>query len=237
MNSFKTGYRYLLSDPVLLAAALYPVVVILLLRLAVNPVSDLIFLKAGLRLGVYYTILAITIISVIPVLLGFIYAFIYLDKSETDRFKIILITPAGKKSLQYFRMIVPVLLSFIIVLITNLITNPVPTEGWLRSVFVSGLLSLQSLFVLIFIGSLASNRSKAILLLKLYGILLAAIPFGLLLHHPWNYILFFSPYYWIGWAWVCDYPPESLLYGAISAAISLGCIIWIYSHLIKKNKT
>jgi hypothetical protein len=234
LNSFKSDCRYIIQNPVLLAAVLYPLIIILLLRFAVNPVSDLIFLKAGFRLGLYYTIIAITIISVIPALLGFIHAFIYLDKHKIDIFNVVLVTPADNKITQFFKMIIPALLCFIIVLTVNLITNPVPTEGWLRSVFVSLLLSVQSPFVLLLIGSFANSRAKAILLLKIYGILLAAVPLGLLLHHPWNYFLFFSPYYWISWAWVSYSPVESLIYGVISTGITIGFILWFYTHLLKK---
>jgi hypothetical protein len=236
LNSFKTDCRYIVRDPVLMAAALYPLIVILLLRLAINPVSDLIFLKTGFRLEIYYTIIAITLISVIPLLVGFIYAVTDIDKTVSNKDNSLSLTPADKKSFLFFRLMEPALFSFIMILIVTLFTDPVPSEGWLRSVFISLLLSVQSSLVLLFIRSFAGSRIKAIVLLKIYGILLVVVPLGLLLHHPWNYLLFCFPYYWLSWAWVTYSPSESLFYGAISIAISFGCIVWFYTHLLKENK-
>jgi hypothetical protein len=233
----KSDIKLITRDPVLMAAALYPLIIILLLKFAFNPVSNLIFLKTGFRLEIYYTIIAITLISVIPLLLGFIYAVIDIDKIDLHKVNIIPLILADKKSFLYLRVMEPALVSFIIVLIVTLFTDPVPSEGWLRSVFASFLLTAQVPLVLLYIISFAGSRAKAIVLLKIYGILLAVVPLGLLLHHPWNYLLFYFPYYWISWAWVNYSPGESFFYGAISTVITLGYITWFYSHLLKKNKT
>lgn len=236
LNSLKSDCRYIVRDPILLSAVLYPLITILLLRFAINPVSDLIFSKTGFRLEIYYTIIAITLISAIPAVFGFIFAIISLNNNELHRLSVDPATPADKKSFLFIRMIVPTLFSIITVFITVLITDPVPSEGWLRTLFVTFLLSVQSPFVLLFIVSFSGGRAKVILLTKLYGILLVTVPLGLLLHHPWNYLIFFSPLYWISWAWVTYTPSESLFYGIISIAISFGCIIWFYSHFLRKNK-
>jgi len=146
------------------------------------------------------------------------------------------VSPADKKSFFYFSIMEPVLLCFIMIVIVTFLTDPVPSEGWLRSVFVSFLLSLQSSLVILFLRSLSNSRAKAIVLLIIYGIFLALIPIGLLLHHPWNYLLSYFPYYWISWAWISYSPGESFFYGAISIAITLGYNIWFYSHLLKKKE-
>ena len=237
LNSFRSDCRYIVRDPILLAAVLFPLITILLLRFAVNPVSELIFLKTGFLLERYYSIIAITIVSVIPAILGFIYAFMYMNKIETDKSNIVSVTPADQKYFLFFRMMAPALLSFIMILILIFLSDPVPSEGWLRSVFISLFLSIQSTFVFLYIASFCDSRAKGIVLLKLYGIFLAAIPLGLLFHHPWNYFLFFSPYYWISWAWVSYSPYESLIYGVMSIAITIGYLVWFYTHLLKKNKT
>jgi len=235
LNSFTNDCRYIVRDPILMASVLYPLITILFLRFAVPPVSELIFSKTGFRLELYYTIIAITLVSAIPAVFGFIFASLHLNNSELNRINIDQAVPANKKSFLYFRMIEAILLSIITVYLTGLITDPVPSEGWLRSLFVTFLLSVQSTFVLLFILSFSGSRAKAIFLTKLYGIFLITVPLGLLLHHPWNYAIFFSPLYWISWAWVAYTPSESLFYGAISIVISFGFIIWFYRHFTRKN--
>jgi len=218
----------------LLMAIVASLLLILFLRLVFPVISDFIFLKSGFQPDYYYTIVAITAVSIIPVLFGIIYAFIFLEETDSHILQVIAMTPAGKKNFLYIRMIIPVFLGFIMVMFSIILTNPVPTEGWVRTIFVSLLLSTQASFVFLLIGSLAGNRAEGITLSKLYGIFLAAVPLGLLLHHPWNYFAFFSPLYWISWAWITPVPSESILYGAISIIITFGCILIFFRHFLKK---
>ena len=111
-------------------------------------------------------------VAVIPMLFGMVYAFILLDESDMHILQVISITPAGKKNFLYMRMIVPALLSFVMVLLSVALTSPVPSEGWLRTLFVSILLAGQVPFVFLFIGSLAGNKVEGLALSKLYGVFL-----------------------------------------------------------------
>ena len=232
---FKTDIKFIARDPMLLLAILAPFILILFLRLVFPQLSDFIFLKTGFLLDNYYTLTAITIVSVIPMLFGMVYAFILLDENDLHILQVNAVTPAGKKNFLYMRMLVPAVLSFIMVLFSIIVTNPVPSEGWLRTIFVSFLMSTQSPFIFLFIGSLAGNKAEGMALSKLYGVFLAAVPLGLLLHHPWNYFAFFSPLYWISWAWIISVPVDSLIYGVISMIITFGCILIFFRHFLKKH--
>jgi fluoroquinolone transport system permease protein len=216
-------------------ASVAPLFLILLLRLVFPLLSEFIYQKFEFEIYRYYTISAITMVSLIPMLFGMVYAFILLDECDAHILQVISVTPAGRNNFLYMRMIVPALLSFLMVLLTILFTNPVPSEGWLRSVFISLLLASQVPFVFLFIGSLARNKVEGLALSKFYGIFLATVPLGLLLHHPWNYIIFFSPLYWISWAWVTQNPVESLMYGLIAAIITAGCVVWLFRHFLRKQ--
>ena len=121
------------------------------------------------------------------------------------------------------------------VLVSIVTVDPVPSEGWLRTIFISILLSFQTPLVFIFIGGMAGNKVEGFALTKLYGIFLVTVPLGLLLHHPWNYFLFFSPLYWISWSWVTSSPSESLLYGAIAMFLTLGGISLLIRHFLSKH--
>jgi len=235
LNSFISDFKFIARDPLLLISSIAPILLILFLRLVFPILSDFIFLKTGFQLGNYYTIVAITIISVIPMLFGMVYAFILLDENDLHILQVISVTPAGKNNFLYMRMILPAFMSFIMVLVTIILTNPVPTEGWLRNIIITFLLSTQSTFSFLFIGSLAGNKVEGLALSKLYGIFLVAVPLGLILYRPWNYFAFFSPLYWISWAWVTPVPSESLIYGAISLIITTGGIALFFHHFLKKH--
>jgi len=219
----------------LLVAMSAPVIIILFVKLVFPLISGFILSKTGFHLENYYTIFALTLLPVIPMLLGIVYAFILLDENDTHILQVIAVTPAGKKNFLYMRMITPAFLSFILVLVSIFITNPVPEEGWLRTVFIAFMLSMQAPFIFLFIGSLAGNKVEGLAYSKLYGIFLIAVPLGLILHHPWNYFMFFSPLYWIGWSWVTSIPGESLIYGGISMVITIGGIILLFRHFLRKH--
>jgi fluoroquinolone transport system permease protein len=234
LSSFKADIKFIVRDPMLLIAFFAPFILIIFLRLGFPLISDFVFVKTGFNLYDYYTIVSVTMVSVIPMLYGMVYAFILLDENDLHIIEVISVTPAGKINFLLMRMIVPVLLSFIMVLLTVILTDPVQTEGWLRTIIISGFLSFQSPFVFLFIGGLGANKIEGLALSKFYGVFLATVPLGLLLHHPWNYILFFSPLYWISWAWVTSDPFESFVYGAISIILSFGGILIFLRHFLKK---
>ena len=235
LNSFKADIKFIARDPTLLLAFLAQFMLILFLRLVFPLLSDIILLKTAFRLISYYTIVAITMVAIIPMLFGMVYAFIFLDENNTHILQPISGTLAGKKNLLYMKMVVSLFLSFIMVLLTVILTNPVSTEGWLRTIYISFLLAIQSPFAFLFIGGLAGNKIEGLALSKLYGIILITVPLGLLLHHPWNYLMFFSPLYWISWAWVTSVPSESLLYGGLSIVLTSGGILIFFRHFLKKH--
>lgn len=235
INSFIADIKFVRRDPMLLLAVSAPIIIILFLKLVFPLISGLVHSATGFQLDDYYTILALTLLPVIPMLLGLVYAFILLEENDTHILQVIAVTPAGMKNFLFMRMIIPVLLSFMLSLLSIIITNPVQSEGWLRTTYAAIMFSLQALFVFLFIGSLARNKVEGLAYSKLYGVFLIAVPLGLILHHPWNYFMFFSPLYWISWSWITEHTGESILYGAISMAITAGGIMILFQHLLKKN--
>jgi len=234
-NSFRTDIKFIVRDPMLLISFLAPVLIILLLKLAFPLISILIDRKTGIVSDNYYSVVAITFVSVIPMLLGMVYAFMVLDENDQHILQAISVTPAGRKNFLLMRMTLPAILSLLFCGITIALAQPVPTEGWLRNVFITLLLALQAPFIFLFIASLSDNKIQGLALTKLYGIFLMAAPLGLLLHHPWNYLAFFSPFYWIAWSWVIRLPNESLGYGIIAIILTFTGIIILLRHFLRKH--
>ena len=234
-SSVIADMKIISHDAMLLVASLIPLLLIVFLKLFFPIFSHFIFLKSGFLLDKYYSLTAITLVSLIPVFLGIVYAFILLDENNLQISQESDVKPVSVRNYLYMRIIVTVSLSFVLVLLSIFLTDPVPTEGWLRTIFVTILLSIQSPFVFLFIGCLAENRIEGLALSKIYGIFLITVPLGLLLHHPWNYLAFFSPLYWISWTWVVSIPAESFLYGAIATIITSGGIIIFFRHFLRKH--
>ena len=234
-SSFIADMKIISHDAMLLVTGLIPLVLILLLKFVFPLISHLVFLKSGFILDKYYSLTALTIVSLIPVFLGMLYAFILLDENDLEIIEESDMKPFSGKNSLYMRILVTASLSFILIYISIFLINPVPGEGWLRTLFVVLLLSLQSPFVFLFIVSLAENKTEGFALSKIYGFFLITVPLGLVLHHPWNYLAFFSPLYWISWAWLIPTQAESLIYGAIATVITSVVIIIFFRHFLRKH--
>jgi hypothetical protein len=225
----------ILHDKTLLARSLAPFVLIIILRFLFTPLSAFIFSKTGFLLDNYYSLAAITFVSVIAILPGMLYAFVLLGEKDLHIVHVEEVFLADRYKFLLMRMTISAFISFVLVMITIILAKPVPTEGWLRTLFAALLLSIQSPFVFLFICSLAEKKIEGLALSRLYWIFLIAVPSGLLLHHPWNYFPFFSPLYWISWAWIVKSPVESLIYGSIAMILTSVTAIMLYSHFFKKN--
>lgn len=234
-SSLIADINIILHDKTLLAQSLAPFVLIIILRFLFTPLSGFIFSKTGFLLDNYYSLAAITFVSVIAIFPGMLYAFVLLGEKDLHIVHVEEVFPADRFKFLLMRMTISAFISFVLVIITIILAKPVPTEGWLRTLFSAFLLSIQSPFVFLFISSLAEKKIEGLALSRLYWIFLIAVPSGLLLHHPWNYFTFFSPLYWVSWAWIVKSPAESLIYGSIALILTSGAIMIFFRHFLRKN--
>ena len=168
----------------------------------------------------YYTITVLSLTSLIPVIYGIVFSIVY-SKEGNVPVNLFGISFKGRQiSAGVFRMFYLFILSFVTLLLVIRLTNPVPEEGWLRTMFIMIILSAESAFVYSLIRLSCSKLSCLILLVTLV-LLLAAMPIGFMLHRPWNIFMFISPFYWLGWAWIVPSPGESLSYALIGISLSL----------------
>jgi fluoroquinolone transport system permease protein len=235
-SSFIADMKVISHDRMLVLLSLTPLLLIILLKLVFPVFSHLVITKSGFLLEKYYTLIAITFVSIIPMLYGMVYAFVLLYENDPRIFQNDDVKSAVVRSSLFPRIAMTMSLSFILILISVLITNPVPSEGWLRTVFVIFLLTIQAPFVFLLICSLADNRNEGLALSAIYGIFLITVPLGMVLHHPWNYLAFFSPLYWIGWTWIEYSAVESLEYGIIAIIITSGTIFILARHFLKNHQ-
>jgi hypothetical protein len=233
-SSFISDINIILHDKTLLARILAPFILILLLKFVFPLLSGVIFSKTGFLLDKYYSLVAITFVSVIPMFPGMVYAFIQITEKDTNTIYVQSIATQYKYKFLLLRMTIASLISFVLVMITIILVKPVPTEGWLRNLFAAGLLSIQAAFVFQFISTLSVTRISGIAVSRLYWIFILTVPLGLLFHHPWNYLAFFSPLYWTSWAWVVPNPAESFIYGAIAFILTSGSILILSRQFIRR---
>jgi hypothetical protein len=227
MKLFLSDIKSIIRVPVLLCALFSPVVVLLLLHL-VSPLFKSLDGNANpVAYGSFYSVTAITLISAIPVIYGLIFSYTHLFKTYApDQGSYGIYDQRSNKLVS--RIIFAGFLSFIVILPVIFLTDPVSTEGWLRSLFAALILSAASQFIFLLMTAFGRSRPGWLMLTLIAAVFLASIPAGMSLHHPWNYLAFISPFYWCGWAWVITSPTEGLLYGVISLVVTAAGSILFY---------
>lgn len=236
MNLFFSDIKSIARSPVLLCSLLSPVIIALFLLYCFPLFSGSYGSGDVIAYMRYYSLTSITLIFAIPFIYGLLFSIIHLKKLH----------PPGNmgadspvridKSVLISRMALSSALSFILVLPVIYVTDPVSTEGWLRSVYAAFLLAITAPFIFILAVSFSGGwKKKAVSVL--YLLFLITVPAGLLLHHPWSYFIFFSQFYWAAWAWVVVTPAESLVYGMISAVITAILTVKCFRHFIRNSGT
>jgi hypothetical protein len=196
-------------------------------------IGQVTFSKTGFQVSSYYSLIVITLVCLFPYLIGILYAKVirrergYQSPDHT--------ASIANNNFLLLRMLFAVFICFVFVLLTSILLKPVPTEGWLRNLFATCLISIQAPFVCMMICTLIKKKVNQFFIFVFCSIFLITILFGLLVHHPWNYFVFFSPLYWVAWAWVISSPLESLLYGTISLIITSVALIIFLRSLLRSN--
>ena len=201
----------------LMLAVVYTLLIVILLRV----VFPLLFPEnEGFDYMQGYTFTAITLISLIPFLNGSMLiimmpAGLPKDGAENNN-------AGGADSENGVRSVVvlSVVLTLVMTLTSMYLTDPVSTEGWLRSLFVALLMAAMAPLIPVLTALMIRGRFSGIVSAIFMLLLTLTLPAGLLLNRPWSYLAFPSPFYWTGWAWVVTDQKESLLYGFISVSLS-----------------
>lgn len=204
----------------LLIALLFLIVIIVLLPVCFPSVSHSVYMKTGVQPAKYYTLISVTLVSLIPVLTGIAFGRLVADKTHQVSIRSSDNVTGNASDSTYVRIFTSLLISFILIILSIWLIKPVPSQGWIRTLYAAGLLSVQSPFVLILIRSTADKKITGTGLINFYWIFLIALPLGLLVHHPWNYFAFFSPFYWIAWAWMINPPLEAIICGSVAVILS-----------------
>jgi hypothetical protein len=235
-SSFYIDINAILRNRTFLVRILILFILLISLKFFFPLFYSLIYSKTGFQPGSYFSLTAITLIMIIPLITGMAYTdtlknedalHVINNHEDTDFDRI-------KYLLQ--KMIFPAFFSFILVMIAVILAKPVPAEGWLRTLLAGFLFSIQSLVVFLFEAVPAGRRNPGVASNWIYGLFVIVVPLGLLLHHPWNYFSFFSPLYWIACSWMVRSPYDSMIYGLIALILTSAAMLALLWHFVREQK-
>jgi hypothetical protein len=235
-NTFVHNIITILHNRTFLVRILILFILLLSLRFVFPLFYGLIYSKTGFQPGSYFSLVAITLIMIIPLITGMANA----DALKNDDILHVINNHEGTDfyKIKYLlrKMIFPAFFSFILVMIAVILAKPVPAEGWLRTLFAGLLFSIQSSVVFLFAAGVSGRRFNGVTSNWIYGLFVIVVPLGLLLHHPWNYFSFFSPLYWIACSWLVRSPYNSMIYGLIALILTSAAILALLWYFMRKQK-
>jgi len=229
----KTDIKLIIHKPVLISGILIPFLLVVILKFIFPFISILISSEGRLQPGNYFTIISLTLIFSIPIAVGILMA-----SGFSNRNLLSAPTLNNNKEIKVIfliRVVETLIVSFFLVLIPIIISDPVPSEGWLRTVYISVLLAIQSVNILFLTTNRIFHKANSSIIYFICSLLIIAIPAGLLLKSPFNCLAFFSPLYWISWAWITKITLESIISGAISIIIISVPVFLIYRILFNEK--
>jgi hypothetical protein len=229
----KTDIKLIIHKPVLISGIIVPLLLVLILKFIFPFISNLISSEGRLQPENYFTIISLILIFSIPLAVGLLTASGFSNRNLLSDPS--LINRKEIKVIFLIRTAESFIISFVLVLLPIIIADPVSSEGWLRTIYVSALLAVQSVNILFLITNRIFHRAGSSIIYLICVLLIIAIPTGLLLKSPFNCLAFFSPLYWISWAWITKVTIESIISGAISVIIVSVPVFLIYRILFDKK--
>jgi hypothetical protein len=207
-------FKLLKERPLLILCLLSPFLIAIILKLIFPLISSLLESLFNLAPEDWLTLVIITLISSIPIITGLLISYMHTYARSLPRNTVLI------KSEVIGSLVEPFLVTLFLILLCIVITNPVPSEGWLRILFISVVLSLYSPYVFIIHKNRYLQNVGSVFFYCMVCYWLSAVPFGLMLSKPWHYFAFLSPFYWISWSWLTPSFIESAFLGAVFSYFS-----------------
>lgn len=225
-------YKLLKGDPMLILSLLVPFILWALMHLLFPFLEGLVMNQWSVDISPYYRQTGIFFLMLIPMMMGMVYGFILLDERDGGIITAISVTPTGKSGYLKLRMGIPLCLSFVYIILFQLLLGLTGTLDILQMLVISLLISSQSLVLLLLLGAFADNKVIGMAISKGFGILLMGPLLDFALPAPYNWSGAYSPLFWASRSLLADTPLEFWLFASITFLFHL-LLIWILFRKFK----
>ena len=180
----------------------------------------------GIDLSPYYPQAASFLLMLIPMLMGMVYGFILLDERDGGILTAISVTPMGKRGYLILRLGIPLILSFIFILLYALLLQLSEHRNLSQWIILSIVISSQSMIILLFLAAFAENKVMGLALSKGYGMILLGPVLDYILPSPFNWIGSYSPLFWASRALLSPFSEQFWFYIFITIVFQT-FLLWI----------
>ncbi len=210
----------------LILSLLVPLILWALMHFLFPFLETLVMKQWSVDISTHYRQAGTFFLMLIPMMMGMVYGFILLDERDGGIITAISVTPAGKSGYLKLRMGIPLVLSFIFIMLFLILLGLTGSLGILQLLVISLLISSQSLILLLVLGAFADNKVMGLAISKGFGILLMGPLLDFALPSPYNYIGGYSPLFWASRALLSTNDLAFWLYAGITFLFHL-ILIWI----------
>ncbi|MCK4989173.1 MAG: hypothetical protein KAS29_01755 [Bacteroidales bacterium] len=219
-------YKMLKGDPMLILSLMVPFILWALMHFLFPFLDALVMNQWSVDISPFYKQAGTFFLMLIPMMMGMVYGFILLDERDVGIITAISVTPTGKSGYLRLRMGIPMFLSFIFIILFQLLLGLTDTLGILQLIVISLLISSQSLILLLLLGAFADNKVMGMAISKGFGIFLMGPLLDFALPSPYNWSGAYSPLFWASRSLLADSNGTFWLYAGITFLFHL-FLVWI----------
>lgn len=226
LRAIPYDFKLLKGDPMLILSMMVPFILWALMQWLFPILEQVVLDQWSVDIRPYYRQAGTFFMMLIPMMMGMVYGFILLDERDGGMITAISVTPTGKSGYLKLRMGIPLLLSFVFIILFLLVLRLTGSLGILQLIVLALLVSSQSLILLLVLGAFADNKVMGLAISKGFGILLIGPLLDYALPSPFNWTGAYSPLFWASRSLMADSPGSFWLYAGITFLFHL-LLIWI----------
>lgn len=234
-RSITYDFKLLRGDPMLILSIMVPFILWSLMKFVFPLLEDLVFDKFAYDIGQWYRQAGYFFMLLIPMMTGMVYGFIMVDERDEGIITAISVTPAGKPGYLKNRLGLPMLLSFIFLLLFCYLLRLQGSKGPFEIIILSALIASQALFILLVLGAFADNKIMGLAISKGFGILLLGPVLDFVLPGYLKWLGAFSPMFWTGRAFLTEEAHLRWIYILAALVIHIILIFILYTRFLKRS--
>ena len=191
-------------DSFLILIYCIPIFIALLFRFVVPVIAD--FVVQWVDLTVHYAFIMSFLAFLTPSFVGMVMGFMLLDERDEDILSYMAVTPLSKSGYLLYRIVSPVIISFVIMYLILFIAHltPIPV---IRLIPVGILAAMEAPMLALFLAAFANNKVEGLAVYKLTSMIFLAPFVGYFVKSNWAYLAGILPPFWVSKAFLASFEP------------------------------
>ena len=193
----RAGLGQIMRDGVLLLLLLAPFLMGAALFLSLPLADSLLQERMGMPLSPWFLFSDMFLVSMAPIMIAMLAAFVLLEERDEGLGLYHLITPAGRHTYLTARVGVPMVWALFSTLVV--VWRFALSLSDHRIILLASIIAtLQATMSCMLLAALANNKVEGLALAKMTNLLILGLPVSWFVQSPWKYTAGFLPSFWLG---------------------------------------